>query len=107
MASNLEFVEYLIEQISGVGEIRHRKMFGEYMIYVNEKPILLICDNTVFVKKLECVKDLISKPEVGHPYNGAKEHYILDPDNTDELREVAVVLEKVIPIPKKKKKVTS
>ena len=32
------------------GEVWSRKMFGEYMAYLNEKPVLLVCDNTVFVK---------------------------------------------------------
>jgi DNA helicase-2/ATP-dependent DNA helicase PcrA len=36
-----------------VGAVRYKKMFGEYMVYVNEKPILLVCDNTVFVKILD------------------------------------------------------
>ena len=104
MASKLEFIEYLTEQIVGVVDIRHRKMFGEYMVYVNDKPILLVCDNTVYVKKLDCVKDVLSDPDVGMPYTGAKEHYILDPDDTDVLREVVMALEKVIPVPVKKKK---
>ena len=27
-------------------------MFGEYMVYVNDKPVLLVCGNTVYAKKL-------------------------------------------------------
>ena len=47
----------LWEQIHGFEHVRYKKMFGEYMVYVNEKPILLICDNTVFVKKLDCIEE--------------------------------------------------
>lgn len=50
MATSVDFINYVCEQIVGVGDIRYRKMFGEYMVYVNYKPILLICDNTVYVK---------------------------------------------------------
>lgn len=50
MASTKEFVEYVCDQIEKF-DVRNRKMFGEYMIYVNQKPILLICNDTVFVKK--------------------------------------------------------
>ena len=53
MATTQEYIEYVCEQIEEFENVRYRKMFGEYMIYVNEKPILLVCDNTVFVKKLE------------------------------------------------------
>ena len=42
MATNLEFVEYVCDQIDGVGAVRYKKMFGEYMVYVNEKPIVSI-----------------------------------------------------------------
>ena len=41
MSTSLDFIEYVCEQIAGVGPIRYRKMFGEYMVYVNNKPILL------------------------------------------------------------------
>ena len=40
MSTSLDFIEYVCEQIAGVGQIRYRKMFGEYMVYVNNKPIL-------------------------------------------------------------------
>ena len=39
MASNLDFVEYVCEQIGGAGQITYKKMFGEYGIYCNEKII--------------------------------------------------------------------
>ncbi|MCI6817904.1 MAG: transcriptional regulator, partial [Clostridium sp.] len=55
MATSIEFIEYVCEQVSGIGIVRYRKMFGEYMVYINDKPILLVCDNTVFVKELECI----------------------------------------------------
>ncbi|WP_026886356.1 TfoX/Sxy family protein [Clostridium beijerinckii] len=48
MASNIEFVEYVCEQISGAGSITYRKMFGDYGIYCNKKIIGLICDNQFF-----------------------------------------------------------
>ena len=35
MATTPDFVEFVCEQISGAGDIRYRKMFGEYMVYVN------------------------------------------------------------------------
>ncbi|SFD31809.1 TfoX/Sxy family protein [Clostridium uliginosum] len=39
MASNLEFVEYVCEQISDSGTITYRKMFGDYGVYCNAKII--------------------------------------------------------------------
>ena len=45
MASNIEFVEFVCSQLQELGHIRYRKMFGDYMIYVNEKTVILLCDN--------------------------------------------------------------
>jgi TfoX/Sxy family transcriptional regulator of competence genes len=104
MATNSDYIGYVCEQIAGVGAIRYRKMFGEYMVYVNEKPILLVCDNTVFVKKLDCISELMQEAETGFPYPGAKEHYILDIENSELSKAVITLLEPVVPFPKPKKK---
>ncbi|MBE6955910.1 MAG: hypothetical protein E7450_00440 [Ruminococcaceae bacterium] len=102
MASSLEFAEYICEQLDGVGAVRHRKMFGEYMVYVNDKPVILVCDDTVFVKMLPCLEALLSGYETGAPYEGAKEHYILDPDDRETLRRAVTLAEGVTPVPKKR-----
>ena len=104
MATSLDFIAYVCDQIQGTGVIRHRKMFGEYMVYVNDKPILLICDSTVYVKELIELQELMQDAETGHPYSGAKEHYILDIDNADFAKSVISILEPITPIPHKKSK---
>ena len=104
MSTTADFIEYVCEQIRGVGSVRSRKMFGEYMVYVNEKPILLVCDNIVYVKELDVIVDRMKEAEKGFPYSGAKEHYILDIDDTDFAKEIIRILEPVTSVPKPKKK---
>ncbi len=70
------------------------------MVYVNDKPILLVCDDTVFVKILPCLDDLMAEAEKGFPYRGSKEHYILDIDNTELAHAVVATLEPVTTVPK-------
>ena len=41
MATELNFIEYVRDQMQGAGQITFRKMFGEYALY---------CDNQVFGK---------------------------------------------------------
>jgi len=103
MSSSKEFSIYICEQLEGLGNVRFRKMFGEYMIYLNDKPVVLICDDTVFVKKLPCLEELLSGQETGAPFPGANLWYILDPDNRDTLRRAAALAEEVTPLPKKRK----
>ncbi|MDR0498742.1 MAG: TfoX/Sxy family protein [Holophagales bacterium] len=107
MATTVDFIEYVCTQIDGIGAVRHKKMFGEYMVYVNNKPILLVCNSTVYVKILPCLAEFMSAAEKGFPYKGAKEHYILDIDDTELVSAVVTALEQVIPVPKPKKKKTS
>jgi TfoX/Sxy family transcriptional regulator of competence genes len=103
MATTKDYIEYVCEQIEGIGEVRYKKMFGEYMAYINNKPILLVCDNIVYVKILDCIAEYMINAEKGYPYNGAKEHYILDIDNKELSIVIINELEKVIPIPKPRK----
>jgi TfoX/Sxy family transcriptional regulator of competence genes len=100
MATSVDYIEFVTEQIRGCGAVRYKKMFGEYMVYVNDKPLLLVCDDMVFVKILPCLDGLMENAEKGFPYDGAKEHYILDIDNAELVHEVVAALEPVTPIPK-------
>jgi TfoX/Sxy family transcriptional regulator of competence genes len=104
MGTSADFIQYVCDQIAGVGELRPRKMFGEYMVYVNDKPILLVCDNTVYVKKMATTSEMLAKAENGVPYPGAKEHHILDIDNAEFSKKVVSVMEPDISVPKPRKK---
>lgn len=104
MATTQEFIEYVCEQISGVGEIRYKKMFGEYMVYINNKPIIIVCENIAYVKEKEEIAELMKDADKGLPYKGAKEHYVLDIDNSEISKQVVSKLEEITPLPKPRKK---
>lgn len=40
MATSKEYIEYVCGQIKGESNVRYKKMFGDYMVYVDEKPLL-------------------------------------------------------------------
>lgn len=44
MATTPEYNEYVCERLEPFGAVRSRKMFGEYMVYLNDKPIISVCD---------------------------------------------------------------
>jgi len=104
MATSVNFIHYVCEQLNGIGNISYKKMFGEYMVYLNGKPVIIVCDNTAFVKKLDCIKEMMKNAPTGFPYKGAKEHYVLDIDNSESSKNIILEIEKVTPIPKSKKK---
>lgn len=105
MATTQSFIDYVSGQLAGTGEISSKRMFGEAMIYIDAKPILLVCDDSVFVKKLPCIENLMTsrKVETGTPYPGAKPHWRLDADDAGTLRAAVAALLPVVPVPAKKK----
>lgn len=78
MASKLSFVEYIIEQARGAGEITYKKMFGEYGIYCNGKIVGLVCDNTLYIKRTQAGAAVCPKLKEEAPYNNAKLHFVFD-----------------------------
>ena len=39
MASSKEYLAYILEQLSGLEDIRYRAMMGEYILYYREKVV--------------------------------------------------------------------
>jgi len=105
MASDLGFVEFVVEQIQNAGVIRYRKMFGEYALYCNDKVIALICDNQLFVKSTKAGESFIGKVVKAPPYPGAKPSFLIEDQIEDRewLCDLVRLTEKELPIPKPKK----
>ena len=92
MATDLNYIKYVVEQID-LPDISFKKMFGEYMIYYKAVPVLLVCDDCVFVKILKETTELLGEDcEQEYPYDGAKLHYVLDIDNSDLARQTAIAV---------------
>lgn len=104
MACSTEFIESLCGILTPLGEVRSRKMMGDYVIYVNGKCVITACDNIAYVKKLPCIAKLMADAECGCPYQGAKEAYILDLTDRHKILKAVETLWEVLPFPKSKKK---
>ena len=50
MASSKEMVDYVCDQLSGAGEIRAKRMFGEWGLYCGGVYFGCVCDNQLFIK---------------------------------------------------------
>lgn len=92
MATDLNYIKYVVEQID-LPDISFKKMFGEYTVYYKAVPVLLVCDDCVFVKILKETTELLGEDcEQGYPYDGAKLHYVLDIDNSDLARQTVIAV---------------
>ncbi len=108
MSSEEDFIRFLAEQMEEAGEIRFRKMFGEYAIYCNEKVVALVCDNKLFVKPTEGGRKFIGNVVEAPAYPGSKLFFFIEEqfENKDWLSELIRVTEKELPVPKPKKQKT-
>jgi TfoX/Sxy family transcriptional regulator of competence genes len=106
MATKQSTADYLVDQLSGAGAIRSRKMFGEYALYCDEKVIALLCDDQLFVKPTDAGRALIGEPEEAPPYPGAKPHFLIPEERWEErewLSSLVAATAESLPKPKKKK----
>ncbi len=78
MASDEDFIRFVVDQISDAGRVASRKMFGEYAIYCDDKVVALVCDNQLFVKPTEKGKAYIGDVVEAPPYPGAKPYFLVE-----------------------------
>jgi len=97
--SNADLVQYIVEQASKAGEVRARKMFGDYALYCNDKVVGLICDDYLYLKPFKSLEPLLHEDDrrMKPPYDGAKPHYVItDVDDADYISSlVKTVFENV------------
>lgn len=106
MASSQKTVDYITDQIAQAGDIRSRKMFGEYAIYCNEKVVALVCDDTLFVKITAAGEKLLPSVKKAPPYPGAKPYFQIAEehwDNREWLISLVTATAASLPVAKRKK----
>ena len=108
MATKQSTVDYILDQLADIPNIKARKMFGEYALYAGGKVVGLICDDTLFIKITEQGKEILDKDyKEGFAYPGAKASMKIPDDFLEDRRrllELVRVTEKNLPKPKPKKR---
>ena len=104
MASTKEYLEFILEQLSGLEEITTRAMMGEYIIYYRGKVIGGIYDDRFLVKNIKAAAALMPEAQLELPYEGASKMLLVDNvDNKEFLSELFNAMYPELPAPKKKK----
>ncbi|AEC01783.1 TfoX/Sxy family protein [Parasphaerochaeta coccoides] len=83
MASSSEFVAYLCDLLSPLGNVSARKMFGDYGIYVDGIFCALCCDDILYLKPLEKILEQYQRT-LAPPYHGAKGWIVFDDPESDD-----------------------
>ena len=87
MACSADFVQFIVDQCSGAGDIAVKKMMGDYCIYCDGILFGLICDNNLYIKVTDAGEALLKEEVLRPPYPSARNYfYITDVDDSDYLR---------------------
>ena len=104
MASSKEYLDFVLEQLSGLDEITYKAMMGEYIIYYHGKIVGGIYDDRFLVKPTRSAKEFMPEASLELPYEGAKEMLLVDDiDNRESLKKLLDAMYEELPAPKKKK----
>ena len=105
MASSREYLEYVLEQLSEIGDISYRTMMGEYIFYYRGRVAGGIYDDRFLVKPTASAKRLMPDAPYELPYEGGSKMLLVeDIDNRSFLKELFEAIADELPEPKKKKR---
>ena len=94
-----------IDQLAGL-PIRTRPMFGEYALYVDDKVVAFICDDTLFIKPSDVDAALLEGTVMGPAYPGSKLYHSVPGDLLEDpewLHAAITGTAEALPAPKPKK----
>ena len=105
MASGKEFLNFILEQLSGLEDIAFKPMMSEFLLYYRGKLVGGIYDDRLLVKPVKSAIEYMPDATYTLPYDGAKQMLLVD--NVDDREYLSGLFEAVyddLPAPKTKKK---
>ena len=104
MASSRVYLEFILDQLSGLEEITYKSMMGEYILYYRGRVIGGIYDDRFLVKPTPSARSLMPEAKTELPYEGAKEMLLVNEvDNRAFLQELLEAMYDELPAPKRKR----
>ncbi|MFQ5529183.1 MAG: TfoX/Sxy family protein [Gemmatimonadota bacterium] len=106
MASDLSFVEFVVDQFDRDCGVTYKMMFGEYGLFSGGKMFGMICDDRLLFKPTEGGRAFIGEVVEAPPYPGAKPIFLIEDQLEDGewLSELTRITTRELPEPKSKKK---
>ena len=104
MSSTEQYLEFVLDLLSELDDVAHRKMMGEYVLYYRGKVIGGIYDDRFLLKVTPASERLLPEAPRAIPYEGAKEMLLVEIEDRDTLHDVVEAMWEELPAPKKRKK---
>lgn len=103
MSSSKSYLDFIMDQLSGLEGVSWRAMMGEYIIYYKGKIIGGIYDDRFLVKPTKRARALMPEAGMALPYEGAKEMLLVDNvDSRSFLETLLTAMYDELPFSKKK-----
>ena len=104
MASSREYMDYILEQLSGLEGVSVRSMMGEYILYCQGKAVGGVYDDRLLIKPTAAALALMPGAPRELPYPGAKELLLVERvDDGAFLRALLPAVAAELPEPGKKR----
>ena len=88
MASNNEFLQFVLELLRETRGITYKKMMGEFLLYKDGVLFGGIYDNLFLIKNVPSLKEYGLKEQI--PYPSAKPMLLIDSEDPDEITEMVL-----------------
>ena len=105
MSTSKQTVAFIEDQLAGL-PVRTQPMFGEYAIYLDDKVVGFICDDTLFIKPSEVDAAVLEGTVRAPAYPGSKLYHSVPGDlleNPEWLHTAITATAAALPAPKPKK----
>ncbi len=104
MASGKEYLDFILEQLSGLEGVSYRPMMGEYILYYQEKVIGGIYDDRLLVKPVKAALSLMPDAPYEVPCEGGGKMLLVEEvDDREFLQNLFRAMYDQLPPPKKRK----
>jgi DNA transformation protein len=84
MATSQGTIDYLMDQLAGTRLVTARRMFGEYCLYWDGRPVALVCDDQLYLKPTDAGRALLATVVEGAPFPGARPHLLVSADQWED-----------------------
>ena len=86
MASNNDYLQFVLELLRETRGITYKKMMGEIMLYKDGTIFRGVYDNRFLIKNVPSLKEYNLKEQI--PYPTAKPMLLIDSEDPDEIKEM-------------------
>ena len=90
MASNKDYLEYVLDLLRETNGVSYKKMMGEYILYKDGKIFGGVYDNRFLVKKVAGLEKYHMKEQI--PYPTAKAMLLVDSEDPEEIRDIVSII---------------